>query len=141
MKRSFEALASYLMGLEEAIFRAEPHPDLFNDREDLQSVLSDWYVPIAAAILQHWQFSEDVIAAVSAQQERDRDASGSPDLADVLIVAVLLPGLRNQAPEQVIAALKAAATAERLGISPEDVVNILKESEEQILALKQALGN
>ena len=139
-----EALLAGLMhsvGKLYVLSRAEQHPTLFDDPDELAAVMAEWYVPIGEAILQNWEFSTDMVGAVSAQLERDKAVGEAPDLGDFLIVAVLLREIQGKDTDDMIAALNAAKTRPRLGLSAEEVLSLVEESEQQINELKRSLGD
>jgi HD-like signal output (HDOD) protein len=55
----------------------------------LIDLVGDWHPGIAKAVLEYWEFPEEICEAVAVQSERDRPARRPADLADVLIVAVV----------------------------------------------------
>jgi HD-like signal output (HDOD) protein len=122
------------------ISRAEEYPDLFDDEHELESVLADWYVPTGQAILQGWDFPEDIVTAVAAQLDFDHESAGGPDLADVLIVALPLPAALTS-EDELAAALERTRAAARLGLTPEACLEIFDEAREQIDDLREALGH
>lgn len=122
------------------ISRAEEYADLFENEDELSSVLADWYVPTGQAILQGWDFPEDIVAAVAAQLDFDRENDGPPDLADVLVVALPLPAaLANH--DDLAAALERTRATDRLGLSSATCLDIFEEAREQIEDLRKALGD
>jgi HD-like signal output (HDOD) protein len=120
--------------------RAEQHLALLEDRHELEAVLADWYVPIGEAVLQHWDFSAEISAAISAQLDLDTPSSGEPDMRDILMVAVLLRRAHNAEAEAVEEILDSAQAGPRLGLKTGEVVQLLDESAEQISILRKTLG-
>ena len=138
-----EALLAGLMhaiGKIYIISRAEEHPELFEDDAALRSVLSGWYVPTGEAILQGWEFPEEIITAVGAQLDFERDVPEVPELADVLIVALPLPAVLHD-PEQLAATLELTRAEFRLGLATEACTEAVIEADEQIQELRSALGH
>jgi HD-like signal output (HDOD) protein len=122
------------------ISRAEEYPDLFENQAELDSVLTDWYVPTGQAILQGWDFPADIVTAVAAQLDADRENEGPADLGDVLFVALQLPAsLSNDA--DLTATLERTGAALRFGLSPEDCFKKVQDAREQIDDLRKALGD
>jgi len=137
-----EALLAGLMhaiGKLYILSRAQDNPDLFQNDAEFDSVLADWYVPAGEAILQNWNFSEDIIKAVSAQLDADRAIEGSIDLADILIVALPLPPVLGER-DQLALLLDATRASERLRMTTSTCISALKEAQQQIAELQQALG-
>lgn len=138
-----EALLSGLMhsiGKIYIVSRAEDHPELFADRSELESVLQDWYVATGQAILQGWDFPEEIVSAVAAQLDIERDIGEQLDLGDVLMVALPLPSVLHD--EATLAkTLEATRADRRLGLSLDDTAAILIEADEQIKEMRSALGS
>ena len=137
-----EALLTGLMhsiGKIYIIARAEEHPDLFEDRAELDAILADWYVATGEAILQGWEFPEEVVTAVGAQLDPEREIGGSAHLADVLLVALPIPSAAGE--EAALSAVLAQTQAQlRLGLTLEKCQALLAEADEQIRELRSALG-
>lgn len=137
-----EALLSGLMhaiGKIYIVSRAEDHPELFEDRAELEAVLQEWYVATGQAILQGWEFPDEIVAAVAAQLDLDRDIEDKIDLGDVLMVALPLPSvIHDQATLDTM--LETTRADQRLGLSLEDTAAILIEADEQIKEMRSALG-
>jgi HD-like signal output (HDOD) protein len=138
-----EALLTGLMhsiGKIYIVARAEDHPELFEDDSELEAVLSDWYVATGEAILQGWEFPEEIVMAVASQLDLERDIGEQAELADVLMVALPIPSALGE--EAALNASLAATQAElRLGLTPEKCATLLGEAQVQIRELRSALGN
>jgi len=138
-----EALLTGLMhsiGKIYIISRAEDHPELFENQADLNAVLADWYVSTGQAILEGWDFPEEIVSAIAAQLDVERDVADFPELADVLIVALPLPAVLHS-PAELAATLEITRAQLRLGLSTEACVEVVLEADEQIQDLRGALGN
>lgn len=137
-----EALLSGLMhsiGKIYIVSRAEDHPDLFADRAELEAVMQDWYVATGQAILQGWDFPEEIVSAVAAQLDIEREIAEQIDLGDVLMVALPLPSVLHD-EATLGATLEVTRADQRLGLSLEDTAAILIEADEQIKEMRSALG-
>jgi HD-like signal output (HDOD) protein len=137
-----EALLSGLMhsiGKIYILSRANDYPNLFDDAAELDAVMNDWYVPTGEAILRGWDFPDEIIAAVAAQLDVEREISVSPELADVLIVALPLPSVLEDDADPT-AVLEMTRADRRLGLSTQACSEILGEAREQIDELRGALG-
>jgi HD-like signal output (HDOD) protein len=136
-----EALLAGLMhaiGKLYIISRAEDYPDLFENDAELNSVLTDWYVPTGESILQSWKFPEEIVAAVAAQLDTEREPAETIELADVMVVALPLPAVLGR-PEDMAPVLEATRAGQRLGLTTEQCLEALAEAGEQIDELRQAL--
>lgn len=119
--------------------RALDHPELFLDPTALQEIIHEWHPTIGKAILENWEFSETMAQAVGAQEDHARAGTEAPDLRDVLAVAILMA---EHAPDfaAVETALQGVPAAQRLGLSEERTMNIMRQSADEISALTSALG-
>lgn len=118
--------------------RAQDFPELFDNEEQLSAVLADWYVQTGQAILQGWSFPEEIVFAVSAQLDTDREPGEKPILADVLHVALPLPAVLGR-PDDMAPVLEATKAGRRLGLTTEQCIEVLNEAEEQIADLRGTL--
>jgi HD-like signal output (HDOD) protein len=119
--------------------RATAHPELFATPEVLDDIIAEWHPSIGKAILENWEFSENMSQAVGAQEEHGRMELEFPDLCDVVAAAVLLT--RHGAdPAALAAALKGLPCAIRLGLGETRTQSVMKDSAAEVAALSDALG-
>ncbi len=119
--------------------RASRHPSLFADPVTYQTIEHDWHLSIAAALLENWGISEDIVEAVHESENLERDARGTLNLADVLMVATLLanlPGEETAAQAQV----QCAKPLQRMRLDYAACQVFLKESAQEIAAIRDALS-
>jgi HD-like signal output (HDOD) protein len=119
--------------------RATHHPDLFADPATLNGVISDWHASIGKAILENWDFSEEMAAAIGDQDDHTRDEPGMPDLRDIVAVGILMASYPNDAAA-LETALHDLPTARRLGLDQAKTAKVMQESAAEISALSDALG-
>jgi HD-like signal output (HDOD) protein len=119
--------------------RAVDHPELFSDGTTLDALIDEWHAPISKAILENWEFSEDLAEAVGRQDDHSRDGPGDPDLCDVIAIAIVmasqptdLAGIETQ--------LRALPGARRLGLDTARAADVMVESDAEVTALSSALG-
>ena len=55
------------------VTRAVSHPELFSDKPMLDRIVNDWHAAIGKAILENWDFSEEMAEAVGEQQNHGRE--------------------------------------------------------------------
>lgn len=121
------------------LIKAERHPELFEQGSNLDDVLKDWHPGIGRAILEAWEFPEEMAAAVNDQENLERQHDDDADLTDVLQVAnVLAKAFGVDAGGQ--AAIQEAPPFTRLSLKPEDCVKIIEESDQEIRELSRVLG-
>ncbi len=53
-------------------------------------MVASWHASIGKAILENWNFPEEMCEAVGSQEEFERKHRGEPDLSDILVIALLL---------------------------------------------------
>jgi len=119
--------------------QAEQHPELFEDREHLSDILDSWHAAIGSAILEAWEFPEEVSTSVAKYQEAEREHEGPTDLTDILIVAHLIGAFLRQDSDAELQ-LENIPAAKNLAISAGELGGVLQQAEEQISALRSALG-
>jgi len=119
--------------------RATDHPELFASEDILNDIINDWYPSIGKAILENWKFSETMARAVG-QEDFSRTELESPDLTDVIGVAILMVGYGTDIAglEQ---ALQELPAAKRLGMNQSKTLSVMQDSAAEVTALSQALGN
>ncbi len=119
--------------------RVADHPELFHSKSTLEEIIRDWHAQIGRSILEHWGFSEDLVAAVGDQDDPDRDGVAIADLGDVLAVAILMASFDSD-PEGLRIAATGLASLQRLGVDHEGMLTLQQESAKEIVALRSALG-
>ncbi len=134
-------LAGLLHGVGELyiLTRAHKHPLLFADRPVYDTIVRDWHVSVAKALLENWEISEDIVKAVSEYQDMDRRHTGPADLSDVLTVAHLMVSYQDF-PESIELNMQGVAAAARMSLDVTTYSNIITESADEIKELQEALG-
>jgi len=134
-------LAGLLQGIGRLyiLTRASRHRSLFADPLTYQTIEHDWHLSIAAALLENWGIADEIVQAVHDSENLERDPRGTPCLVDVLVVATLLADL--QGDTMVLQAqTQCAKPLQRLRLDYQTCESFLKESAQEIAALKDALG-
>ena len=73
--------------------RAVRFPALLADTGTYQKLVAEWHGRLAEAILRNWELSDDIVNAVVASENLERDHEGTTDLTDVLAVAGAMAAL------------------------------------------------
>jgi HD-like signal output (HDOD) protein len=122
------------------ITRATRHPELFASPEVLDGIVNDWHASIGKAILENWDFSEEMSEAIGAQNDFEREHVDMPDLRDIISVAIVMAA---QAPdsETLDDALRDVPATRRLGLGADRTRVVMKECAAEISALSDALGS
>jgi HD-like signal output (HDOD) protein len=134
-------LAGLLHGVGELyiLTRAHKHPELFADQPVYDTIVRDWHVSVAKALLENWEISEDIVKAVSEFEELDRRHVGLADLSDVLTVARLMVSYQDY-PESIELNMEGVSARQRMALDVSTYTKIILESRDEIKELQQALG-
>ena len=119
--------------------RAVRFPALLADVGAYQRIVAEWHGRIAQAILRNWEMAEEIVAAVVAGENTDREHEGATDLTDVLGVGGALASLGPdpRAEEMMFLTMPAAR---RMKLDARACGVALAESHNEISSLRQALG-
>ncbi|MCU7810780.1 MAG: HDOD domain-containing protein, partial [Candidatus Thiodiazotropha sp. (ex Notomyrtea botanica)] len=118
--------------------RSEKHPELFSDNEAMSNLLSQWHTGIGHAILEAWDFSEDIANTANDHDDLERPHVGQPDVTDVVITANLCAYWDKLDDDFDWSAVTAA---QRLKLDHDAIQDILKISNEEIQSIMKALGS
>lgn len=134
-------LAGLLHGVGELyiLTRANRHPALFADRPVYDTIVRDWHVSVAQALLENWEIAEDIVRAVSEFEDLDRRHTGPADLSDVLTVAHLMVSYQEY-PESIELNMQGVSARHRMQMEGATYANLILESKDEIKELQQALG-
>lgn len=137
--RALLAGMMHAMGRVYILTRCADHPALFANAAAYQRIVSEWHAPIAKLVLESWDISPDIVAAVEQFEQLDRDNPGEPDLTDVLTIANLLVSFGKDL-DALEAQLAGTSATQRMGLSQASVTTVLQESAEELASLHAALG-
>lgn len=134
-------LAGLLHGVGELyiLTRAHKHPALFADRPAYETIVRDWHVSVAQALLENWEIAEDIVKAVSEFEDLERRHIGPADLSDVLTVAHLLVSYQEY-PESIELNMQGVSARHRMSMEGTSYANLILETKDEIKELQQALG-
>ena len=119
--------------------RAARFPGVLNDATVYQRIVVEWQGRICQAILRNWEIAEEIVMAVVACENHDREHEGATDLTDVLSVGVALAELGpSPVAEQML--FLGMPAARRMKLDAAGCVAALAESHDEIVSLRQALG-
>jgi len=136
------ALAGILHGIGKLyiLVNAVKHPALFADTKAYHGIEQLWHANIAKALLENWEISADVVAAVHSHEDLEYHHDGEIDLTDVLLIANLLATYREH-PRDIELNLQGVPAARRIRLDGADFKKLLVESSTEIGALRAALGS
>jgi len=116
------------------------YPDLFNETNTLNAVVRDWHTAVGRSILEDWNFSEEMAAVADNHETLERIHFGAADLTDVVMIANLFS--HQEHPYQLPNIdWEAVPAIKRLKLTAETTFEIMKESEEEMQSIIQALVN
>lgn len=116
--------------------KAADHPELFEDKDAIQNLLSQWHTGVARAIVESWDFPETVSIGVDEQELKERDRIAAADLSDVLFISNILARAGLRAATE-LGDLDALA---RLRMTAEELAELMSEKEEELQSMIDALG-
>jgi HD-like signal output (HDOD) protein len=114
-------------------------PGLLGDPGALASIQSDWHANVAKAILENWELSGELVAAVANQDDIERDHEGAADLTDILVTANIMAAAMDR-PQDLVLDMSGVSSFRRLGLYEGNCGHVLVESRAEIDALQHALG-
>ncbi|MGB5179072.1 MAG: HDOD domain-containing protein [Gammaproteobacteria bacterium] len=120
--------------------RADDFPELFANADALEVLLDEWHTGVGRAIVESWGFPEEIANAVDEYQLVDRERFGQADITDIVIVANLL-ARADEEPATEQPDLDQVPSLLRMKIDAETVRNLVRESEEEIRSMIQALAS
>ena len=120
--------------------RSARFPGVLADPAVYQRIVAEWHGRIAQAILRNWEIVEEIVVAVLACETHDREHEGATDLTDVLAVggAMAALGPSPVAEEMLFLGMPAAR---RMKLDADRCIAALRESHDEILSLRPALGS
>ncbi len=119
--------------------RAEEHPSLFSNDEDLRRIMDEWHAVIGSAIIESWGFAEYVSSAVANYRDLERDNGDVAEYTDILTIAFLLSQLvRSESDMEV--QLENIPACQHLHLTTAYIMPTIQASDEQIRSLRRALG-
>ncbi len=134
-------LAGLLHGIGQLyiLTRASHHPGPVLRPGELSGDRRDWSAPVAKALLENWGMAEEIILAVSEYEDHDRRNGAPPDLVDVLCAGYQM-AIFKEWPDSLELNLQNVAACRRLSLNEAACRTLIEESEEELTAMRQALG-
>lgn len=133
-------LAGLLLGVGRLyiLTRAVRHPALFSNPSTYQLIERDWHLSIATALLENWEISPEIVAAVRDSEDYAREPRGAASLTDVVLAANMIAVFAGQ-PDFLEARLQTVKAVAKLGLTRELCDTLQQESSQEIAALREAL--
>jgi HD-like signal output (HDOD) protein len=130
----------HCMGRVYILTRAVKHTALFADAAAYQQIVRDWNASVCKAVLESWEISPEVIAAVECYDQLERKHPGPPDLTDVLTVADLLVSFHSN-PLALELHMKDTNAVLCLKLDLAGCQKVLRETSAELAGLRAALGS
>jgi HD-like signal output (HDOD) protein len=80
---------THSIGVSPILVKAESDPALLNNTEKLDRLINELYPVVGAAILQSWDFAEEMVQVPAEHLDLDRESDGDVDYCDVVQVALI----------------------------------------------------
>jgi len=115
---------------------SELMPELLDNEAALNRILTVLHTKVGALTLRSWKFPSDLITVASEHEDLERDPGYEADLTDVVIIANLLSYVGTDHPHtrhnwSTIPAFQ------RLALTPEESIAIIKDARDEIMEIKQ----
>ena len=102
-------------------------------------LVAGWHPQIGKAVLENWQFAEEMAVAIGDQFEYERRWRHDADLTDVLIASIVLAdALKSPAPRDIM--MEGISAFQTINLTSQDCAAILTHAEYQVGSLHDALG-
>jgi HD-like signal output (HDOD) protein len=133
-------LAGLLHGVGELyiLTRVKRHEKLFKNDAAYRSVVRDWHASVAKAILENWELDETIVNAVGEFEQFEREHDGPVDITDVLTVGYLLAAYHEHSSTLELN-MSDVSVCRRLGLGLADYETLIRESRDEVNALRDAL--
>src|SRR5262245_14933611 len=119
--------------------RAVRHPALFANPSSYQLIERDWHLSIGTALLANWGIASEIVVAVRDSEDYAREPREAASLTDVLVAANMI-AIHSEQPEFLEARLATVRAIAKLELTREICETLVRESAEEIAALREALG-
>lgn len=118
---------------------AEMLPDIASSEAALERLLEVLHTRVGALVLDSWKFAPELIAAAAEHEDLARQSGAAADYADVVTVANLLSYIGSD-HRYTRLDWSAIPAFERLALTPEESIGVMKGAREQIHEIKRLLA-
>jgi HD-like signal output (HDOD) protein len=102
-------------------------------------LVAGWHAQIGKALLENWEFAEEISQAIGNQMEYERPWRHDADLTDVLIAGlVLADAFKRPAPRAF--ATEGISAFQTIGLEELDCAAVMTDAEQHLESLHDALG-
>jgi HD-like signal output (HDOD) protein len=119
--------------------RAVRHPALFANPSSYQLIERDWHLSIGTALLSNWGIATEIVVAVRDSEDYARAPRETASLTDVLVAGNMI-AIHAEQPEFLEARLATVRAIAKLELTREICETLVRESAEEIAALREALA-
>lgn len=117
---------------------AEKYPAIANDEKILTDVTLKIGPTLGKTMLKVWKFAPAIITVVAEHEDLTRDHDGPPDLCDLVLVANLHSYIGTPHPLAHVNWADVPAL-KKLGLAPEDSIEVMKQARDEIMELRNLL--
>jgi HD-like signal output (HDOD) protein len=119
--------------------RSQKYPALFGDPTGFEALLTGWHPGVARSILENWAMVDEVVDAVANYEDAHLDQRVKLTLADFVAVGDLLAQC-GRSPVDLNKRLAADPAAQRLGVTRDNVAEIVADVDREVAAFQQMLS-
>lgn len=113
--------------------------DFSDDEHTLNHLLEVLHPRVGALVLRAWKFTEEMVTVAAEHEDLQRAPEHDADFTDVVIVANLLSHIGTDHPHTRLD-WSTIPAFERLALTPEESIGVMKNAREQINEIKRLLA-
>ncbi len=114
-------------------------PEFLGDPTSLAETMRDWHADVAKAILENWEMNDELVQAITLQDDVARAHSGPADLTDIVVAGNMMAAYIDH-PESLALNMSGVTGFRMLGLDENNCAEALAQCRDEIEALRQALG-
>ncbi len=122
---------------------AQEHSDQYGDEQELDQTVKALRPQINSLLLQKWNLGDELVTVGEESRSWFRNPSVSTDLCDLVLVARYHSYLGTERASQLplLSKMPAFYKLKLTDFSPQDSIEFLKESQDEVAAVEQMLGS
>ena len=120
--------------------RVEDVPEILNDEELLDKVISETHCRIGQRILDKWNFPPELVAVAAEHENLSRNSGGDIDYVDIIMVSNLQSLIGSDHPHTKLD-WNTIPAFQKMGLTADINVIEMDETSEAIAAVQSALTN